>query len=226
MGLTMAPATESIMGSLPRAKAGVGSAMNDTTRQVGGALGVAIIGSVMSSVYGPQVADRVHDAGLTGEPVAVARTASGRRWVAADPPERGGEPAGGRRRGTRSSTACTTVCWSPPAPRSSVRSSRCASSPHEDPGSRAQNAPVPVPGPWARPSRRARPSLKDRSKPDDPAARERRGDDAILEAALAEYGERGFEAMSVEAVAARAGVSKATIYRRFESKLDLVAAAL
>lgn len=52
MGLTMAPATESIMGSLPLAKAGVGSAVNDTTRQVGGALGVAIIGSVMSSGYG------------------------------------------------------------------------------------------------------------------------------------------------------------------------------
>jgi EmrB/QacA subfamily drug resistance transporter len=51
MGLTMAPATESIMGSLPRAKAGVGSAVNDTTRQVGGALGVAIVGSVMSSIY-------------------------------------------------------------------------------------------------------------------------------------------------------------------------------
>jgi EmrB/QacA subfamily drug resistance transporter len=57
MGLTMAPATESIMGSLPLAKAGVGSAMNDTTRQVGGALGVAIIGSVLSSTYGSQVGD-------------------------------------------------------------------------------------------------------------------------------------------------------------------------
>ena len=56
MGLTMAPATESIMGSLPRAKAGVGSAMNDTTRQVGGALGVAVVGSVMTSVYGTRVA--------------------------------------------------------------------------------------------------------------------------------------------------------------------------
>lgn len=51
MGFTMAPATESIMGSLPVAKAGVGSAMNDTTRQVGGALGVAVIGSIMSSAY-------------------------------------------------------------------------------------------------------------------------------------------------------------------------------
>lgn len=57
MGLTMAPATDSIMGSLPLAKAGVGSAVNDTTRQVGGALGVAIIGSVISSVYAGQVGD-------------------------------------------------------------------------------------------------------------------------------------------------------------------------
>ena len=51
MGTTMAPATESIMGSLPLAKAGVGSAMNDTTRQVGGALGVAVLGSVLASTY-------------------------------------------------------------------------------------------------------------------------------------------------------------------------------
>jgi EmrB/QacA subfamily drug resistance transporter len=57
MGLTMAPATESIMGSLPLAKAGVGSAMNDTTRQVGGTLGVAIIGSVLSSIYGSKIVD-------------------------------------------------------------------------------------------------------------------------------------------------------------------------
>jgi EmrB/QacA subfamily drug resistance transporter len=64
MGLTMAPATESIMGSLPRAKAGVGSAVNDTTRQVGGALGVAIVGSVMSSVYVSRV-----DAVIAGKPL-------------------------------------------------------------------------------------------------------------------------------------------------------------
>ncbi len=55
MALTMAPATESIMGSLPREKAGVGSAVNDTTRQVGGALGVAIIGSLLSSGYSRRV---------------------------------------------------------------------------------------------------------------------------------------------------------------------------
>src|ERR687892_55331 len=59
LALVMAPATESIMGSLPRAKAGVGSAVNDTTRQVGGALGVAVLGSVMSSTYGPRVRDAI-----------------------------------------------------------------------------------------------------------------------------------------------------------------------
>ena len=86
MGLTMAPATESIMGSLPRAKAGIGSAMNDTTRQVGGAFGVAIIGSVMSSLYGSRVADAFSGAGLTGPPVEVAKEGLGQALaVAADP---------------------------------------------------------------------------------------------------------------------------------------------
>ncbi|HEV7864557.1 MAG TPA: MFS transporter [Acidimicrobiia bacterium] len=51
MGFTTAPATESIMGSLPPGKAGVGSAVNDTTRQTGGALGVAVIGSIFASRY-------------------------------------------------------------------------------------------------------------------------------------------------------------------------------
>jgi hypothetical protein len=51
MGLTSAPATEAIMGVVPRAKAGVGSAVNDATRLTGGTLGVAIIGSVYASLF-------------------------------------------------------------------------------------------------------------------------------------------------------------------------------
>lgn len=51
LSLSMVPATDSIMGSLPLGKAGVGSAMNDTTREVGGALGVAILGTVLASRY-------------------------------------------------------------------------------------------------------------------------------------------------------------------------------
>jgi EmrB/QacA subfamily drug resistance transporter len=64
MALTMAPATDAIMGSLPLAKAGVGSAVNDTTRQVGGAVGVAMVGSVFTSVYASHLAD-----GLRGDPI-------------------------------------------------------------------------------------------------------------------------------------------------------------
>jgi hypothetical protein len=51
LGLTTAPATESILSVLPPARAGVGSAINDATRQAGGTLGVAVIGSVYTSLY-------------------------------------------------------------------------------------------------------------------------------------------------------------------------------
>lgn len=75
MGLTMAPATEAIMGAIPRSKAGVGSAMNDTTRQVGGALGVAVIGSLMSSKYSSHVADTLRN--LAPDAVAAAQSSLG-----------------------------------------------------------------------------------------------------------------------------------------------------
>ncbi len=77
MGLVMAPATESIMGSLPRAKAGVGSAVNDTTRQVGGALGVALIGSVMTSTYGSHVAHSISASGVHASPGDVSAAKQG-----------------------------------------------------------------------------------------------------------------------------------------------------
>ena len=57
MGSVMAPATDSVMGSVPPSKAGVASAMNDVTRQVGGALGVAIVGSLISSIYTGRIGD-------------------------------------------------------------------------------------------------------------------------------------------------------------------------
>jgi Na+/melibiose symporter-like transporter len=64
MANVMPPATESIMSTLPREKAGVGSAVGNTIRQVGGALGVAILGSVLSGVYRDRIASQV--AGLPG----------------------------------------------------------------------------------------------------------------------------------------------------------------
>ena len=73
MGLTSAPATEAIMGVVPEAKAGVGSAVNDTTRLLGGTLGVAILGSVYASLYASGLT-RALPAGL---PATLTRTAHG-----------------------------------------------------------------------------------------------------------------------------------------------------
>jgi hypothetical protein len=73
IAMGMVPATDSIMGSLPREKAGVGSAVNDTTRQVGGALGVAVLGSLLATGY------RAHldTQGLTGSALAAAKASVG-----------------------------------------------------------------------------------------------------------------------------------------------------
>jgi EmrB/QacA subfamily drug resistance transporter len=68
MAITAAPATASIMSAVPLAKAGVGSAMNDTTRELGGALGIAVFGSIVSSVYRSNV-----DASGLGLPASASR---------------------------------------------------------------------------------------------------------------------------------------------------------
>jgi len=90
LALVMPPATESIMGSLPLAKAGVGSAVNDTTRQVGGALGVAVLGSVMSSTYGPRVSDAISGLPVSSEQATAIHDQLGAALRAAS--EIGGEP--------------------------------------------------------------------------------------------------------------------------------------
>jgi EmrB/QacA subfamily drug resistance transporter len=70
LALSVSPATEAIMGALPPSQAGAGSAVNDTVREVGGTLGVAVVGSTLSTVYGPRVVDglsalQVHGSGLS-----------------------------------------------------------------------------------------------------------------------------------------------------------------
>jgi len=72
MGFAMAPAPESIMGSLPPEKAGVGSAMNDTTREVGGALGVAILGSITAAAYTSRITSDPRYAQLAAQAPAAA----------------------------------------------------------------------------------------------------------------------------------------------------------
>ncbi|WP_067652526.1 MFS transporter [Nocardia harenae] len=80
MGLGLAvvqgPATDSIMASVPEDQAGAGSAVNDTTRELGGTLGVAILGSILGSVYtgriGPRI-DAVPDALMNTAQKDIAR---------------------------------------------------------------------------------------------------------------------------------------------------------
>jgi EmrB/QacA subfamily drug resistance transporter len=87
LGLTTAPATESIMGSLSADKAGVGSAVNDTTRELGGTLGVAIVGSVFASIYSSRLSDSAALANLPADARATMERsmAAAQRVIAALP---------------------------------------------------------------------------------------------------------------------------------------------
>src|SRR6266516_2269161 len=55
MGLVMPPATEAVMSVVPRERAGAGSALTNTARQVSGALGVAVLGSILAQAYRTQL---------------------------------------------------------------------------------------------------------------------------------------------------------------------------
>jgi EmrB/QacA subfamily drug resistance transporter len=95
MGLTSAPATESIMGAISRAKAGVGSAVNDSTRLVGGTLGVAVIGSVYATVYGSRLTATM-PAAVPGPVAAIAHQSVGAAYAAAGKIAALGHPVLGR----------------------------------------------------------------------------------------------------------------------------------
>jgi predicted MFS family arabinose efflux permease len=70
MGLAMTPSTEAITVSLPRSRQGVASALNDVTREFGTALGVALLGAVLSAGYRDAIGSR-----LDGVPADAASTA-------------------------------------------------------------------------------------------------------------------------------------------------------
>ena len=92
MGLTSAPATESIMGAISRAKAGVGSAVNDATRLLGGTLGVAVLGSIYASVYGSRLTATL-PAGVPAPVAAIAHQSVGAAYAAAGKIAALGHPA-------------------------------------------------------------------------------------------------------------------------------------
>jgi EmrB/QacA subfamily drug resistance transporter len=83
MGLAGAPATASIMSALPPDRANIGSAVNDTTRELGGALGVAIVGSLMTSLYEARLPAGVPAGTAAPAPAAFVEAMSGAATVVA-----------------------------------------------------------------------------------------------------------------------------------------------
>lgn len=77
LGLATSPATDAIMGSLPEDQAGSGAAVNDTTRELGGTLGVALVGSIFLSVYKSKVVEISNSLGLPSEIRSIAQDSLG-----------------------------------------------------------------------------------------------------------------------------------------------------
>jgi EmrB/QacA subfamily drug resistance transporter len=86
MGLSLvtSPSSESVMGALPREKAGVGSAINDTGREVGGTLGVAVSGSIFATVYAPRIAEFLLPLGVDEEVADIAGESVGAAFAVAE----------------------------------------------------------------------------------------------------------------------------------------------
>src|SRR6516164_4983666 len=95
MGFTSAPATESIMGAVSMRQAGVGSAVNDSTRLLGGTLGVAVIGSVYASLYAARLTAQL-PAGLPGRISAIAHQSVGAAIAVAGRATAAGHAAAGQ----------------------------------------------------------------------------------------------------------------------------------
>jgi EmrB/QacA subfamily drug resistance transporter len=211
MGTAMAPATDSIMGSLPPERAGVGSAVNDTTREVGGALGVAILGSIAASQYTSAMSGSAVLKGLPTQAVDAATNSIG-----------GAVTVASKLAGTPLQSAATPLL-------NAANDAFVTAMTHAVTigavaaviGALVALAFLP-----ARPRAEA-------EAPDDlqplvvsTAQTLRTAPKGIVDAALSLLSEAGFASLNFSGVATRAGVSTATIERLWTSKLDLVAAVV
>jgi EmrB/QacA subfamily drug resistance transporter len=251
MGNIMAPATNAVMAAVPREQAGSGAAVNNTIRQVGAALGVAVLGSILSASYRARLGDAVQalpsparnsDASesIGGTLEALSRTVHGvaqgefPRQVLAAVPQVHDAAVSAFVHAMHVTVIGAVVAdvigalvvfkFVPAALRPGLR--RAAPiRPRRDDGAAS--------GP-ARRGRRGRPMSPTRAAPapdvDDGGTgrrgpgrpRSRQVDEAIFDAAVELLHRHGFGGTSIEGVARRAGVAKTTIYRRWPTKEDLV----
>ena len=75
MGTVFIPSTDAVMSAVPEVNAGLGSALNDTSRQVGAALGIGVLGSLTNAAYAAQIKDSL--TGLTPNMAALAKRSVG-----------------------------------------------------------------------------------------------------------------------------------------------------
>lgn len=218
MSLAMAPATDSIMGSLPPEKAGVGSAVNDTTREIGGALGVAILGSILSSVYRKEITKT--DVYALAKQTSPEGAAAIRDSVGAAAEVAKQVPANV----AKTLTAATNEAFVHALDRTVFVAAGIALV-------GALVAAVWLPS-HAEPARS--PEDRDRDRGFDDLVRETarnlspgsRPPRDLAGAALQSLAEAGFSSLTFHGVATRAGISTETLDRYWSSKVDLVADAL
>jgi EmrB/QacA subfamily drug resistance transporter len=84
LGLVNAPATDAILGALPPDKAGVGSAVNDTARELGGTFGVAVVGSLFASVYAGRLGELLTGSPVPADAVDIAQQSAGAGFAVAE----------------------------------------------------------------------------------------------------------------------------------------------
>ncbi|WP_339131626.1 MFS transporter [Streptomyces sp. f51] len=83
IGLALSPCTDAIMGAFPEAELGVGGAVNDTSLELGGSLGIAILGSVLASSYSSHLADATAGSRLPAGALTTAQDSVGAGYVVA-----------------------------------------------------------------------------------------------------------------------------------------------
>jgi EmrB/QacA subfamily drug resistance transporter len=83
IGLALSPCTDAIMGSFPESDLGVGGAVNDTSLELGGSLGIAILGSLLSTTYSDRLADAVAGSKLPASALATAQDSVGAGYAVA-----------------------------------------------------------------------------------------------------------------------------------------------
>ncbi|MEV3988960.1 MFS transporter [Streptomyces sp. NPDC049837] len=83
IGLALSPCTDAIMGAFPESELGVGGAVNDTSLELGGSLGIALLGSVLASSYSSHLADATEGSGLPASALATAQDSVGAGYAVA-----------------------------------------------------------------------------------------------------------------------------------------------